>query len=247
MIPTIIIDKKTKELQSFETQIKNVCPELAVMGSAECKTEYESLFKDTGQGIVFINPQIIPEANVGSVKSLGLDKVFICMANQYQFAKVATYWQAAGYLLKPTNSGELKTAVQTAREIISKNKEEERKEKLLQDLLKKSRADRLIGIPTVDGYEIILVDNIIRCEGLQKCTRIVTTDKKDIVSSHSIGRFRRILQKFGGFFSPHRSYLINLIYTCKYRKAGELIMRDGSTIPLAKSKKEEFLYQINLL
>lgn len=110
----------------------------------------------------------------------------------------------------------------------------------LEKLLKDKRTDELIGIPTLDGFDFISVGEIIRCEGLQKCTRIVTTSKTDIISSYNIGEFRKLLEPYY-FFSPHKSHLINLAFLKKYKREGTIILRDNSCIPVSKRKKGEFL------
>lgn len=110
----------------------------------------------------------------------------------------------------------------------------------LEKLLKEKRADELIGIPTLDGFDFIKVNEIIRCEGLQKCTRIVTTSKTDIISSYNIGEFRKLLEPYC-FFSPHKSHLINLTFLKKYKREGTIVLRDNSCIPVSKRKKCEFL------
>lgn len=110
----------------------------------------------------------------------------------------------------------------------------------LEQLIKEKIANELIGIPTLEGFDFIAVKEIIRCEGLQKCTRIVTTSKTDIISSYNIGEFRKLLEPFC-FFSPHKSHLINLAFLKKYKREGTIMLRDNSCIPVSKRKKSEFL------
>ena len=84
-----------------------------------------------------------------------------------------------------------------------------------------------IGIPTMEGYEIIQPEDVIRCEGMQNCTRIITKERSDIISSYNLGKFIKL---FGNeiFFSPHKSHLINFLHVKKYLKEGTIIMNDGS-------------------
>ena len=110
----------------------------------------------------------------------------------------------------------------------------------LEKVLHEKKADTIVGIPTLDGFDFLFVREIIRCEGLQKCTRIVTTSKTDIVSSYNIGEFRKMLEPFY-FFSPHKSHLINLGFILRYKREGTIILRDNTCIPVSKRKKSEFL------
>lgn len=106
---------------------------------------------------------------------------------------------------------------------------------------------KLIGIPTIEGLEFIDTDKIIRCEGLQKCTLIVTTEKSDIISSYNIGKFADLLEN-DGFFLCHRSHLINLQYVKKYTREGYIYFSANSKpVPLARRKRCAFLEEMRHL
>lgn len=106
---------------------------------------------------------------------------------------------------------------------------------------------KLVGIPTIEGMEFIDTEKIIRCEGLQKCTLIITTEKSDIISSYNIGKFVTLLEE-SGFFYCHRSHLINLRFVKKYTREGYIFFSANSKpVPLARRKKCAFLNQIRHL
>ena len=105
---------------------------------------------------------------------------------------------------------------------------------------------QLVGIPTMDGVEYLKIDQIIKCEGPQKCTRVVTAERKNIVSSYNIGEFSKLLQPYN-FFTPHRSFLINLNHMKRYSKDGLIYLTDQETAPLARRRKQEFLNLIPLV
>lgn len=106
---------------------------------------------------------------------------------------------------------------------------------------------RLVGIPTIECMEFIDTEKIIRCEGLQKCTLIVTTEKTDIISSYNLGKFADLLKE-NGFFQCHRSHLINLKFVKKYTREGYIIFNASSKpVPLARRRKSDFLNQIKHL
>lgn len=104
----------------------------------------------------------------------------------------------------------------------------------------------MVGIPTMEGVEYLKVGQIIKCEGLQKCTRIFTTENKKIVSSYNIGEFSKLLQPYN-FFAPHRSFLINLNHIKRYNKEGIIYLTDNETAPLARRRKQDFLSLIPLV
>ena len=79
----------------------------------------------------------------------------------------------------------------------------------------------------------------IRCEGWNRYTKIYLVSGACIVSSYNIGLFKDMLENYD-FFQPHRSHLINKNNIQNYSKGGDIMMSDGSSVPLARRKKEEF-------
>jgi DNA-binding LytR/AlgR family response regulator len=100
-------------------------------------------------------------------------------------------------------------------------------------------ACNIVGIPTLEGIEFLKTEEIIRCEGLQRLTKVFTTGAT-IISSYNIGEFGKLLCS-SGFFAPHKSHLINLQYLRRYNVDGTISLRDGACVPLARRRKEAFL------
>jgi two-component system LytT family response regulator len=105
---------------------------------------------------------------------------------------------------------------------------------------------KLIGIPTMAGMDFLYAYEIVRCEGLQKSTRIVSTRKTNMISAYNIGEFKKLLEEFG-FFSCHKSHLINLMHVKKYTREGFVYLSDNIAIPLARRRRLEFLDQLRHL
>lgn len=105
---------------------------------------------------------------------------------------------------------------------------------------------KLIGIPTIEGIDFLYSHEIIRCEGLQKCTRIVSTRGSAMVSAYNIGEFKKLLEAYG-FFSCHKSHLINLMHVKKLTREGFVYLSDNGAVPLARRKRIEFLAMLKHL
>ena len=104
--------------------------------------------------------------------------------------------------------------------------------------------ESIIGIPTFEGLEFVKVNQIIRCEGIQRCTRIYLDGLPNIVSSYSIGEFEKMLRKHS-FFMCHKSHLVNLHCIRKYHKNGTLIMIDHSNVPVSRRRKKHFIERVS--
>ena len=85
---------------------------------------------------------------------------------------------------------------------------------------------------------------MVRFEGLQRCTQVFLKSGGRIVSSHNLGAFKNQLQT-ASFFLCHKSHLINLDYIKRYDKEGIIKMVDGSSVPLSRRKKTEFLDMVH--
>ncbi len=154
----------------------------------------------------------------------------VCTSMLKEHAYEAYQIKASGFLLKPIKRSEV---INLLGEVVSKTIGEDLQEE------EQNRPDRLIGIPKVDGFDFIPVDSIIRCEGLQSYTRIILEDSNDIITSNNIGKVRKKLAKYG-FFSPHKSYIINLSKIIRYSREGVIILNDQSQVPLARRRKDAF-------
>lgn len=245
MINTVLIDYESRELDSLKAKIDKCCPLLQVNGTAQTFDAAKSLFQIEAPELAFVNPEIPFHEliNKGREISSKTRMEIIFVSNSSAYAIKAVQLQIAGYLFRPLDDNDLVTTVAKATERIQYNEEAKRKNLLLEKLLGEKRSNELIGIPTIEGYEFISANEIIRCEGLQKCTRVVTVTKTDIISSYNIGEFVRLLKPYH-FFSPHKSHLINLDYIRKYLREGTIVLKDNSCVPISKRRKIEFLNQV---
>ena len=87
---------------------------------------------------------------------------------------------------------------------------------------------------------------IIRCEGVQRCTKLILKENKSILSSYNLGEFRKLLEAYH-FYSPHKSHLISLNHIVRYDKEGTIEMTDGVAVPVARRRRQDFLEKMTRL
>ena len=100
----------------------------------------------------------------------------------------------------------------------------------------KNLQEPILRIPDLQGSVMARIDQIIRCEGLQKCTRVVLCNRPQVISSYNIGVFRDVLSPFN-FLAVHKSHLVNSDHIYQYDSDGLLILSDGSSIPVSRRRK----------
>lgn len=242
-IDSIIIDQEPTHTTYLKKCLLSKFPEIAVRGEACSYSEGCKLIRSISPVLVFSDISVFNKI-VSSGNSSSFEMIYL--SERSEDAINAIRQDACGFILKPY---ELKDIVDSVGSAITKLSQ-----RLYQNTNKNfTDADqtqlphtRLMGIPTIDGFDFLHIHEIIRCEGMQKCTRVITVRKTNIVSSYCIGEFRRLLDPHG-FFDCHKSHLINLMYVRKLTKEGFIILNDNSAIPLARRKRLEFLARLKHL
>jgi len=95
-------------------------------------------------------------------------------------------------------------------------------------------------VPCCKTIEFVIMDEIVYIEGLQNYTKLQLVDGSDHISTKNIGYYRERLSD-SNFFPCHKSFLINVDRIIRYHKQGTVEMVDGTSIPIARRRKEEFL------
>lgn len=247
MINTILIESQSRECNNLLEKLRKLCPFIDVKAIVNNAAELKKMVNGTILDLILINPETFSIDTLQetlNASSMATEYIFISNSNAHTIE--AINHQAVGYLVKPIKDQLLVKIIEGVRHRIQEREDRRKNSILLQKLLKEKHSKELIGIPTRDGFEFIFAGDIIRCEGLQKCTRIVTITETDIISSYNIGEFRKLLEPYG-FFSPHKSHLINLSYVRKYKREGTIILNDNSCIPVAKRRKTHFLERVTHL
>ncbi|MCO6490916.1 MAG: LytTR family transcriptional regulator DNA-binding domain-containing protein [Phaeodactylibacter sp.] len=242
-----VVDPEPETVRQIETMLLEHFPNLEVKGSAVGHTVARKMIEDMHPDIVFFD--LVLWRDFRCTQSLywcepDFETVLLSDAD----ARLADSIHSAvmGYLIKPVSSETSGLIVQQALQRIQERQEIRQNRKFIKHIIQRRLQKTPIGIPTIEGYEFLAVNEILRCEGLQKYTRVIARGKTDIVSSYNLGEFRNLLEPYG-FFAPHRSHLINLRHIRKYHKEGSIYMEDGVCVPVAKRMKKEFLSLVSRL
>lgn len=247
MINALLLKNERQSLSSLKQKIAHHCPQINFCGTTD-STALSKSISETNPHLIFLEKGDCDTTCLNLLEKItSLDLETILIAKEKEFAFDAISYRVCSFLLKPIDQTALVKAVNKAcrqieqKEIIAAQRPEE------QVVFPESKKIPLpnhqmerIGIPSVDGYEFIKISDIVRCEGLQKCTRVILSNKNNIISSYNIGEFRKKLEPYG-FFATHKSHLINLNAVQKYHKEGSITMIDHSTVPVSRRRKSDFL------
>ncbi|NNE29740.1 MAG: response regulator transcription factor [Saprospiraceae bacterium] len=239
-LKALIIDDEEKPRKVLRKKLEEHCPAIKIVGEADDIHQAYRIILKTRPDLLFLDITL-PSGTGFDLLDKFKDRYFevIFVTGYNEFALQAFKVSAIDYLLKPISTNELVNAVERATQKVLSNEKAKNFDLLRQNLKNPGDQKNKIAVPGSQSYEFVTVSNLIRCEGWQKYTRLHLKGGDQIISSYSIGRFRDLLAPYG-FYSCHKSHLINTQHITKYLKSGKVIMSDEAEVPVSRRRKEQF-------
>jgi two-component system LytT family response regulator len=243
MIKAILIDDEAHCLNLLNKLIIDYCPEVQVDELCRSgKKALESIEKLKPE-LVFLDIEM-PVMNgfelLEHFKQIPFSVIFTTGYDQY--AIKAIRFSALDYLLKPIDPKELVAAVHKLQ--VQKNPPfAEQFQILIDQIHHKETGFTKIALPTNEGFELVLADQLIRCEAHSNYTHLFLKNRTRIVACRTLKEMEEQLIDFNYFLRVHHSYIVNLNEVTKYIRGegGYLIMADGSTVNVSHSRKDALL------
>ncbi len=164
-----------------------------------------------------------------------------------EYAVKAFKYSAVDYLLKPVDRDELDKAL--ARVPGGTGETDARSQdptllKVLFDNIHEASQGRpmRLSLPTSEGWELVNLDDIIRCQSDGSYTDIHLTSARKITISRNLKQMEESLTS-SAFYRVHNSHLVNLRHVMRFLRqdGGVLVMSDNSEVTVARSRKDEIL------
>lgn len=245
-ISAIIIDDEQNARSNLRMLLEDYCPEVTIVAEAQSAAEAREMIATHHPQLLFLDINMPNEDGFELLESLpekDFSVIFITAHNQ--FALKALKSGAIDYIEKPIDIDELIEAVYKIK--IEQQKPTEIPDiKQLVDFFQLEASTGTIAVPTLSGYEIIKTSDIVRLEADESYTKIFLADGKKCISSMTIARYEKVLNK-KVFFRVHKSHIINTKYHLKEfnRQDGNIaIMDNGTAIPISRRKLTEFINAI---
>ena len=239
-IQALLVDDELYPRQLLRGKLAQSYPEIEIIGEASNGEEAYQLIEKKAPDLVFLDISMPRESGFDLLRRLShLDFEIIFVTSYDQFAMEAIEFCAIGYIVKPIGNDELAITIENAKRRINQKHGFTHNTTLLENLTKKKEFKK-IALHTTKGLEFIQVKEIVRCEGYQKYTKIHLLDGRVIVSSLNIGKYIALLEPYS-FYCTHKSHVVNLNYVSAFTNDGILKLTDGSSVPVSRRKKQEFL------
>lgn len=239
MIKAIIVDDEPFCCDALQLLLEKYCPEVKV--SEVCHSGESALIaiKELKPQIVFLDiemPKMSGFEMLEKLPEINFNLIFTTSYDQY--AIKAIRFSALDYLLKPVDREELQQAVQ---KVVNRSKDQipQQLKILLQKISQPPARVQRIALPTMEGLQLIPIDSIVSCSSSSNYSIFHLKDNQKITVSRTLKETEEMLEEHS-FIRVHNSFVVNLNEISKYVKGegGYLVMSDGTTIDVSRSKKE---------
>lgn len=245
MVNALIVDDEPYCRKVLTTLLQKYCPDVNILAVCSSGAEALKAIRDQQPHLVFLDVEM-PQMNgfemLEQLPSINFHLIFTTSYDQY--ALKAIRFSAIDYLLKPIDREELQRAVQKVHDHFQRPITQQL-EILLQKMTHPSPSINKLALPTMEGLQMVTIDSIISCESDSNYTFVLLKTKQRLVVSRTLKDIEEMLEDHP-FVRVHHSYLVNLNEVERYVKGegGYLVMSDGSSIDVSRSKKETLLKRL---
>ncbi len=241
----VIVDDEKHCIDTLTWELNTFCPEVEILASfGESLLALEAL-PGLRPDVLFLDIEM-PKLNGFQLLNQldGLRGHIIFTTAYSEYAVQAFHYNAVDYLLKPIDTDRLKQALAK----VSVGAAVARPPgalRLLYDTIDELRRDVLptrLSLPTADGYELLKIRDIIRCQSDGCYTDLYLKGGRKFTVSRNLKQLERALEAHS-FRRVHHSHLVNFKYITRFSRqdGGILEMSDGSEVLVSRSRREALL------
>ena len=245
MIKAIIVDDEPYCCEALSILLERYCPQVEVAGTYHSGAQAIGPIREQQPQLLFLDIEM-PRMNgfelLEKVRDLNFELIFTTSYDQY--AIKAIRHSALDYLLKPIDREELQLSMQKVRQRLQSPLPQQI-DLLFQKLQSPVHLLNKIAIPTMEGLQMVTVDHIVHCASDSNYTILSLKNQQKVVASRTLKEIEELLEEYS-FLRVHHSNLVNLNEVHKYIKGegGYLVMSDGSSINVSRSRKEGLLKKL---
>lgn len=244
MIKTLIVDDESHCIKRLLHLIDRKPKTFNIV--ATCKTVDDALkvAENNALDLVFLDIEIDDKTGfdfLRQLKAIPFKTIFTTAFDNY--AIKAFKYSAFDYLMKPIDFDEFNETIARLNNEIQSKEHSSQVRQLLNNI--EQEQPKVLTIPSVSGFETVLVADIVHLEADGNYTHIHTLDKKRVVSKPI--KFYENLLDGKQFFKCHKSHLINIemVKTFNKGKQAYIMMKNGNQVPLAVRRKDGFFGRFN--
>lgn len=246
MLKTVIIDDDDVSRMVLRDLLEKFLDNIEIIGEAASVAEGVNLLENTDPELVLLDISM-PDGTgfdlLDQLKSINFKLIFITAYSEY--AVKAFKYSAFDYIVKPLNVEELKKSIMRI-PMIDRVDNKVRVKTLKENLQTPDEgALKTVALPEFNGFAIVNVEDIVRCEGKRNYTRIIFKEASEKVVSRTLLEFEHLLTPLG-FVRIHRSHLVNILNVVRYLKSdgGMVELKTGEHLKVSPKHKENLLNKL---
>ncbi len=234
-LTAIIVDDELHGRENLKQIIETYCHEIEILGMANSVVNAKKLVRSLMPEVVFLDINMPVLDGFDFLDEYDERNFMVVLVSAHEeFGITAVKAGAVDYILKPISIKELK---QTVKKLLSLKQKSIRVEPVRE-------AGKLV-IPSSHGFNVLIIDDIIRLEADGCYTTITNKEGKKTIVSRTLKDFENTLSK-DKFFRTHKSHMVNLKYIKDYSNlSGSFVtMTDGSKVEISRRKAPDFIQKV---
>jgi len=240
MIKTLIIDDEKSSRDTLRGFVKNYCQDIQVIGESESAEQGIDQIKKLQPDLIFLDIELPLGSGfdlLEACKHANFEVIFTTAHDQYALQAIKVC--ALDYLLKPISAADLINAVAKISERSHSGSSQPQIGAFVENISNLNKQLSNIVLPTLDGFIVVKISDIVRCEADKNYTFFIFTNNEKILVSKTLKEFDELLHDMD-FIRVHQSHLINASHVQRYIKGsgGYVKMSDDSIIEVSRRKKE---------
>lgn len=241
-IKAVIVEDEAAAVAALQNYIQKFCPQVQVIGTAQNSKEAIEVLHQLQPQLVFLDVEM-PFGNAFDVldgcQDLQFETIFVTAFSEYSLK--ALNQSAAYYLLKPVSIEELIIAVNKVQQHLQSRQLIDRNRILLENAKESKPEKQQIILPTLDGFDVVKMEDILRLKGNGNFTDVHLTNGSKRMVCRFLKHFTDILPL--PFVRIHKSHVINIRFVKSYHKGagGYVMLQDGTEVEVSAAYKDQFL------
>ena len=243
MINAVIVDDELSARENLRLLIAENSTDVHVIGEARNVPEAEEVILKLRPDLVFLDVDMPQYSGFDLIQrnQIPLPKIIFTTGHE-KYALQALKASAIDYLVKPVDKLDLLNAIRKVRD--SQNMVSVAS---LKDLLNKNQSER-IPISSAEEIHMIEPSTIGFVEADRNYSIFHLDEGRKIIATKPLADFERTLDGYR-FCRVHKSFLVNLDQVEVYKKGrgGQLILKSGQIVDVARNKKDQLLKELGQL
>ena len=238
----ILIDDEEHCRESLSIQLARYCPEVSLLAACASAAEGLKAIEQFQPDVVFLDVEMPRMNGFELLQQFTIIPFGVIFTTGYDaYAIKAIRFSALDYLLKPIDKDELIKAVAKVRTKPATTINQQF-DILLEKLGDKPVKLQKIALPSLEGFELVQLEAILRCESDSNYTYVFLKNGRKILVSRTLKEIEELLDGHS-FLRVHHSHVVNLNEIERYVRGegGYLIMSDHSSVTVSRSRKDTLL------